>query len=276
MILGNYEDPTTAKDAEDGVVVVTADLTMPTDAVLTKLSALLDGEGSGSGVQRLRGAMWSDSGSLLVVTEEIEISNGDAEGWYDLAFSEPQVWPAGEVRQIGLHFGGPTSIARWYSRDDDDGATAADAFMDGTADLSAPEGEDQPMIFATYSGNPRLPFESDLFYANLGFLSAQEKLGETEAAEPRHRMTAGWHGTFLDTEPQGASLAIVDTESPLADELIGERVRISHSTRSVVVYVHRATELDSGDVEISLSRRAFAALTLLSVEELNVRVEVLS
>lgn len=279
MIIGGYKsgathEPAAANEARARLA------TMPAanqDAEVAKLSVLLDGLGTGSGVQRLRGGIWTPGGDLLALTEEVEIANGDPEGWYDLWFPETYHWAPGAELAMGVHFGEASDVARWVQPEAGTGYTWSDTYTDGTSDAAGAVGSGHPLLLtATYSTPSALPPMDDLYHANLGFPSAQGKLGETQPTGEHHRMKAGWHGTFLDAEPQGASLAIVDSGSPLLDHLVGERVRISHHNRSVVAYVHRATELDSGDVDLSLSRRAFAALTLLSVEELDVRVEVLT
>jgi hypothetical protein len=274
MILGKTDDPTTPQPAAADMIVGRRE-TMAYDQVLIpKLSVLADGGGSGSGTQMMRGALWNAADELVAVTEEVEIANGDGFGWHDLNFAEFPTWTNGEQWAMGVHFGGVAEVARYVIPEDNSGFNMTDTYSDGTPDLSAESAGEGPLITATFIRPVDLRTMDDLYYARLGHYSAQELLG-TGATETVERTVCGWHGTWLDPEPQGASFAVVDREGDLAD-LVGERIRVSAYGRSVVAYVHRATELDSGDVHLSLSRRAFAALAVLSTEELRVKVEVLS
>jgi hypothetical protein len=157
------------------------------------------------------------------------------------------------------------------------GAYATDAYSDGAAaTFGALTAGPRPALFATYI-TPALmpvPLEEDAYFARRGFPSAQQQIGSTGPERgTRQRAVCGWHGTWVDEEPQGASFAIVQRDGDLAD-LVGERVKVSLGDRHIYAYVHRDADLDSGD-EISLSRRLFIGLAPLATESLDVRVETL-
>ena len=157
------------------------------------------------------------------------------------------------------------------------GWTKADSYADGPADpLSSISTltKTPPMYIAT-GRNIDLPREDDGWYSRLGFPSAQAKLGETGPTGERFRANVSWHGTRLDPEPQGGSSALVQLDGDLAG-LLGERIRLTYGRQSVVAYVVRSTDIGIEGVDISLSRRAFAALGRLSLESLPVTVEILS
>lgn len=263
----------TAVEAHEGRAVGLT-RTLSHDGYISKVSALLDGLGSSSGQQKVRAVVWSSTGTVVGESEEIEIPGGAPEGWYDFPFADLVPWTKEEKRSLGLHFGGPERVARWFWQDIDEGFEVIDAYP-GAAALASPPAAAEPLLIATVTLNPDLPITDDLYYARLGFYSAQERIGQTGPTGDRRLAKIGWHGTFLDPEPQGACFAIVDRNSDLAD-LVGERIKVVHRHRSVVAYVHRSTELDSDDITLSLSRRAFHALSVLSAEKLNGRVEVLS
>lgn len=109
------------------------------------------------------------------------------------------------------------------------------------------------------------------YYASLPFATAQAKLAET-APNPMtwQLVTCEWHGTRVD--PNRGSFAVVRADGPLAG-LVGERLRVSFGGREVFVYVVATRAIDD---DLSLARRAFAALAVLSTETLNVGVEVMS
>jgi hypothetical protein len=82
--------------------------------------------------------------------------------------------------------------------------------------------------------------------------------------------TCGWYGTTL--HPDLGCYGIVQAEGDLAD-LVGDRVRVIYNRRSVIVYVFASYDIP---YDIAITRRAYAALELLSEEELSVRFEVLT
>jgi hypothetical protein len=123
------------------------------------------------------------------------------------------------------------------------------------------------------------PDAPDLIYARYGFPEAQHvleignPLTEARLDRPRLRGVCGWHGT--STDPERGSFCIVKTSTEFA-ALVGERVKITtrsvRTPRSVVAYVH-----EEGDIldDLSVTRRLFMALALLSDDTVNVAVEVI-
>jgi hypothetical protein len=159
------------------------------------------------------------------------------------------------------------------------GVSATDTYSDGTAaTFGTTTAVGAPAVFATYTNAWELPIEEDAHYARYGFSSAQRKLGEFGPLRqfPPQVATCGWHGTYLDPEPQGGSFGLVAIDGPLTDYL-GERVQLRNPTtgRSVVVYISNEVELDTG-AELTISRRAFAALEELSAEDTRVTIQLLA
>lgn len=255
------------------------DAVAPVDAEAIKLSAYLDGLGPSSGEQVLRGFIIDVTANTIEVTDEVVVED-DAEAiWVDLTFAERVPVVAGSTYRIGLAFGDSDTCARLYLDGTTDGKRKADTYSDGTVTtFSSPTAIGEPAVFATYitpATTPE-PNEDDAYYARRAFDSAQAVLGSTGAVlGSRTNGSCGWHGTWLDPEPQGGSFAIVQEDGPMA-EMVGDRVRISTSDgRSVAAYVHRAMDLDADGDDISVSRRLFAELGLLAQESLSVQVEVL-
>lgn len=109
------------------------------------------------------------------------------------------------------------------------------------------------------------------YYAALPWPESQRKLAEGAAVPHSARLaTCGWHGTKID--PNRGAFAIVRSDGPLAD-LLGERVRVGAYPRAAYVYV--TDERADVEEDISLTRRAFAALAPLATDELAVKVEVM-
>lgn len=82
--------------------------------------------------------------------------------------------------------------------------------------------------------------------------------------------TMGWVGTRVSSER--GSFAVVALNGPLAD-LVGDIVRLTHGTKSVLAYVVGSADLP---YEIGVTRRTFAAVELLSVDSVDVIVEVVT
>lgn len=115
-----------------------------------------------------------------------------------------------------------------------------------------------------------LPNEPEVLDARLPFPDAQVALDGVPSSRLTDFHTCGWYGTTLHDE-RGA-FAMVNETGPLAD-LIGDRLRLRYERKSVNVYCFGSTDLPH---DIAITRRAFASLELLAVEEIEVLVEVLS
>jgi hypothetical protein len=86
---------------------------------ITKLSAYLDGQGSGVGNQRVRMAIYADSGgvpgALLLVTGEVTTVDGQAPGWVDFPVAGGGVSLPGGSYWIAAHQGtGAANTTRYY------------------------------------------------------------------------------------------------------------------------------------------------------------------
>lgn len=257
--------------------VVSSAFTATADSLVSKLSVAVDGLGGG-GNQALRGVIYSSGGDLLGVSAEITIENLTEPGWVDLIFDSPVEVSGSEIYDLGVHCGEASGAVRLYETlEGTNLSTVTDAYDGGpaTTGFTPSYSTGELGIFATFAYRWQPPNETDLYLASLGFQSAQFALSGVGDPRTKQRSYATWHGTFLDPEPQGASLAIVQSGSPLA-ELVGERVKVtSASRRSVTVYVHRETDLDlDDDTQISLSRRAWQALAPASDDILLVTTEV--
>lgn len=116
-----------------------------------------------------------------------------------------------------------------------------------------------------------LPDVDDMQLARYGFWTTQARwnAAPTAGTPIYSTVTCEWHGTTVDAE-RGA-FCIVPPGGRLAT-LVGEWLRVTYGTRSVAVYCHNEAD---GYSDLSLTRRAFQALELLSVDEIVVRVEVL-
>lgn len=127
-------------------------------------------------------------------------------------------------------------------------------------------------MFATYFQDALSPAISDIQIGRYPFAEAQAIFGEDPPQEGTSSVaTCSWHGTILN--PERGSFCVVQRGGRFAD-LVGDRVRVSTFTgRAVNAYVIAEAELED---DISLTRRLFMELGLLSADDLNVRIEILS
>lgn len=278
MIAGHIENPDAeAIEAESGVQIAFGfePVGVPGDVTVGSVSIYLDAEGPVAGAMRVRGIVVAQLGSDVrsAQTEIIEVGAGEEAGWYTLRLETPLTGSISANWQMGFHFDGAQVLRYYGDPTDTEGVWATDVWGGGTDVIVSEDGTNpKPLAFADYLPPQSLPLETDSYYARLGFPSAQKALG-VGGPESRKRAVIGWHGSFLDGESQGGSFGIVNTEGSLTD-LLGERVKVTYGKRSVVVYVHRAVDLDAAE-DLSLSRRAFMALAPLPTDELVVRVEAL-
>jgi hypothetical protein len=253
------------------------------DTRLVKLSLACDGAGGAAPTLRalLRGVIYQGD-ALLAVGDEVVVMSGDSLSWVDLpllADTPEGIIGAEGAIEYGVIVGGDPGVLRVAQIDPlaPGGREHADAYADEPTD---PFGADTPLtatmsIFATGSllWAPRLGEGMDMI-ARMGWLDAQEFLAGTVLSIPTFDVTATWHGTVVDAN-RGA-FAIVRRGGPLAG-LVGERIRVSTlgaQPRSCLVYVWAA--LPSLEQDMSLARRAYAALDLLAKDTSDVHIEVLA
>jgi hypothetical protein len=248
------------------------------DRLLAKVSAYLDGNGSGSGTQVAKALVYNDDTNALVATSsEVSVLDGQAAGWVDFSFAQPTEILAGNIH-LSLHYGGSSTSSRYYTQGSGSNlSTSTDTYSDGPADpLTTSFATGEVLIYATLIPEWTPPTVDNLHLATYGYNSAQTALGAV-APDPRTKQTvvAGWHGTYLDPQPQGASLAVVQKDGELSD-YVGARVQISTRNKSVVAYIHRELDLDLTDnTQISLSRRIWQQLAPLATDSLLVTVQEL-
>lgn len=102
------------------------------------------------------------------------------------------------------------------------------------------------------------------------FPASQELFGTPPLAGTSRYAQTGWHDTA--TYPLEGAFALIDPESGL-DDLIGEVLAVHYGTRTVYVYCYTMVGLP---YPLSLYRRAFLGLTLLTRKTILTRVEIAS
>ena len=182
--------------------------TLDADHYIVNMGAELDGGGSGSGAQSVRGAIYDSTGTtLLGYSEDVEVADDAEQSWVHLPFTEPLALEAGDYL-LAIEFGLPTNALRYYGSSGNNGYTVADTFEDGpAATFSLATPGKSPLVLAAYVDDRDPPDEVDSYYARLGFNSAQAVVGATgPEAGTRTRAICGWHGTWLDPENAGVEL----------------------------------------------------------------------
>jgi hypothetical protein len=112
--------------------------------------------------------------------------------------------------------------------------------------------------------------ELEILDARQGFSDAQAALADTAIERLSGLYGCGWYGT--NTSRERGSFGLVNRGGPL-EELVGDRVKLTAGDYSVNVYLFGSEALDH---DIHITRRAFAAVSLLAVDRIDVIVEVLS
>lgn len=290
MIVGNQQVGPSAVDLTADYVYATG-YEFPILGSVAKLSAYLDGDGSGNGDQQVRAAVWAEDGTVFAQGEPVTIIDGQAASWVDLPFNHPYIgkkMPRGRYL-FGIQNGNPSASARLHgdttvsgvvlSEPEDGyitvgtsyatGRRAADTFSDGLTTLAAGSATIRPAIFLTGADRFAYPNLADEQYAAYAFPTAQARFSESQfKGDAAALASLGWHGVRFD--PNQGSLAVVKANGALAD-FVGERVRIRRGRKSVFAYCY-----DERDIieDISVPRRLFVALGFLSATALNVTVEV--
>lgn len=108
-------------------------------------------------------------------------------------------------------------------------------------------------------------------YAELPFHDSQRKLAEGQAEQAVLAGECGWHGFGFDSR-RGA-YGLVHPSGAFAD-LVGKRVEVTAQEGGGTVYVLLAAQADVPD-DMSLTRRAFIGIGLLSDDNASVTVRII-
>lgn len=248
---------------------------------VSKASVYLDGQGSGTGNQVARVAVFDAVNTLLGTSDEVTVLDGQPPGWVDFLFTDAKGKLALAVGDyyIAVHGGAVANTIRLYGTDPHGmgGKWNADTYGDGASNPfgAATAVTSDFAAFVTYFTPYAAPDETDLYYSRLPYPEAQAVLSVGGPVRNSARpVVLGWHSTFLDAEK--GSNALVRDGSALA-ALLGERVRISlHGSadrRQVFAYVHNVMPADELE-DISVTRLLYSRLSGLADDHVRVVVEV--
>lgn len=116
---------------------------------------------------------------------------------------------------------------------------------------------------------PALP-EPEVMIGQRAFPTAQALFNTPPLPGTSRYVQTGWHDTA--TYPLEGAFALIDPESGL-DDLIGEVLAVHFAGRTVFVYCYTLVGLP---YPLSLYRRAFLGLDLLTTKTILARVEIAS
>lgn len=120
------------------------------------------------------------------------------------------------------------------------------------------------------SAGPRTGFEQEVLNAQRAFSEAQALLaGEPSTDVLPAELHVGWHDTGV--HPETGAFAVVGLDAGL-DDWVGEVLRVTANGRACFVYVMSVADVPT---PLSLARRAFASLSVLSAESILGLVEVI-
>lgn len=119
--------------------------------------------------------------------------------------------------------------------------------------------------------------DAELMASRRAFPTAQQLLAGGVLRVVADVLNVGWHDS--SEHPETGAVALVSENGELVD-LVGEVVQVTRypvatGAATCAVYVVGSGDLEA-DIDISLSRRAFLSLGLLSLESLPCRVEVIA
>jgi hypothetical protein len=204
------------------------------------------------------------------------ITHGDAFALFDLGTGVKPVEGASLAADVPAYFDGDTAGYLWrgaahasQSIEALHALSIADAYADGAA-AAVGAGANAGLLAAFVTGSLAWDYPVgaiDSIFARYGWEDSQIKLGESGVMEAEGVSgSCGWHGTLLD--PELGAFAVVREDGPMA-ALVGERLQVVDETSGRACYVYCHTD---GPVieDISLTRRAFQALSLAGDDELEV------
>jgi hypothetical protein len=282
MILGKTRRGATAHE-------LAADATRTSRFVLAeaarapKLTALLDGLGSGSGDALVKGVVYDGAGGLVAASGEVVVADGAAAAWVDLRFAlAGGVALAAGTYDLGVIAGGATLTARVFGDATvaADGRTAADAYSDGpalTLPSPTPLSEDTTLFASAFVDYAPRDSVDAFELARLPFGEGQARLAQAGRDGAPILTTLGWHGTSIDPRTLDASFAVV-LEGGALEGLVGRRVRITPRTGSSRAPLYAYVVASDPDLPdpITVTRRAFWQFALPSADDVPVLVEALA
>jgi hypothetical protein len=230
------------------------------------------GGGGGGNVQV---SVFSDSLNTAIAGSSPLHVEGPFEGWITLPLMDRAVggalfpdpagyyrWVPGDTGWVGVSV---DSTLRYGA----DGGTGGKKLANlGDSITAAPSGP-VPAAFVLAFGLWQPPVISDEDLAAYGWTDTQQALAGAVDSHTNISTTAEWHGTNLD-DNLGA-FAVV-REGGSCEDLVGDVIKVTAGGR--VVYAYVTDSSDELDADVSLTRRGFAALGPLSLDQLAVRVEV--
>ncbi len=153
---------TTAESAGSTELVINglmlAKFTLAETAEVAKLTAYVDGGGSGTGDQVAKAVIYADNAgspaALKATSAEATVTDGASVAWVDFALAAPLELAAGDY-WLGLHTGGNTGTIRWrYAASGGSSYNVGDTYAGGAADPAASPptrtGSEKYAIYATY------------------------------------------------------------------------------------------------------------------------------
>lgn len=118
-----------------------------------------------------------------------------------------------------------------------------------------------------------LPPEPEILDARLPFLEAQSALAGVPLVGTPDTHSCSWFGT--DVLLERGSFALVQRDGPLAD-LVGDRLKLTWQRKVIYVYCVGTGQPEDVPNDLGITRRAFAALSLLTVDRIDPLVQVVS
>lgn len=114
--------------------------------------------------------------------------------------------------------------------------------------------------------------EPEIAWGRRAFPEAQRLFDEAGSPGARWpgQLDTGWHSSSVHEET--GAFALVRSGAGL-DDLIGEVIEVRTDYRSVLVYVLASRDIEQ---QLSLTRRAFLALALLTKESISTAVRVVA
>jgi hypothetical protein len=218
----------------------------PQPCRIVKLSIYVDGQGSGSGDQVMRGVIYDATGNLVATGDEVRVLDGQAAGWVDLPFAS---YPggvqiaAGALYDLGVLGGANTNSIRAYGDDPGSGVltgalpltVASGNEITDTTRAAGVEGD--PALRENLIANPN--FESGLW----GWI--QGASASAIAADPTRSFQGGQSMKITALGSGGGALTSTTNAATLS-LIVGQVYTFS-------MYVYLPSSWTGGQVTVSAS-----------------------